>query len=167
MNISGGTKWNQRLTKSTTLERIDGLLDNVRALVHLCLGHDQWRCESDDISVSGLSQQSIITQPQTHLPRVQLFNHDRIQQSLAPHNRHHLLWQLIQLSSQPLSHPGSILCQLLVHKDIQSSHCNFAAQRISSVCRSVLSWFDGQHDRIIGQNCSHGVHATTQRFAQD
>lgn len=52
------------------LEGQDGSLDDVDTLTELILFDDEGWGQPDDVTVGGLSQQSIVTEAQAHLPGI-------------------------------------------------------------------------------------------------
>ena len=52
------------------LEGHDGSLDDIDTFVQLMFIDDKRRGQSDDVTVGGLGQQSIVTKTQTHFPGV-------------------------------------------------------------------------------------------------
>ena len=59
------------------LEGHDGILDDVQTLHDLFLSNDKRRSKTDDIAMSWLGKQTIITQPQTNLPRIKIWRGKR------------------------------------------------------------------------------------------
>lgn len=128
-----------------------GFFNQRASFAQLVVSHHEGRRKPNDIFVSGFGnhpfRQHVFREAVSKFVWVELHSD---KQPFSPNLLHMILanyWGQILL--EYFTKPGWVLTHLFFQKHIQSCNCSHASKRVSSVCRSVLSWFDRIHDFVV------------------
>ena len=145
------------------------MINDPDAFVNLFTGDHQWRSEADLVAVGGFCQQTILHEFHTKLPGcfpVFMAYHNGIEQTLATNLLNMRRCQFRKFFTEIVTKFSGLFHHFLFLQYGQRSNGHTAGKWVSTISRTMLTWFDGQHHSVVGQNSTYRQYATTPGFIE-